>query len=149
MWDNEISTVIGAPVEDTYRYLADFPRHKEWSVGVADLAPVSNGHVGVGSEFAASETVPMKFASRARVLALEPPRRIAWEATDGQLMRVEWTLELSPTAGGGTRLVERSHWRPRNVLGGAILRLWRTRQIPDENRQSLERLKAILEAGSA
>jgi hypothetical protein len=81
-------------------------------------------------------------------VALEPPRRIAWEATDGRLMRVEWALELNPTA-GGTHLVERSRWRPRNALGGAILRLRRTRQIPDENRRSLERLKAILESGAA
>jgi uncharacterized protein YndB with AHSA1/START domain len=148
MWENEISTHIAAPVEDAYRYLAHFTRHKEWSVGVAEMTPVGAGHVGVGSEFAASETVPMKFASHTRVVALEPPRRIAWEATDGRLMRVEWALELSP-AGGGTHLVERSRWRPRNALGGAILRLWRTRRIPDENRQSLERLKATLEAGAA
>lgn len=147
MWENEVSTEIAAPVEDVYRYLADFPRHREWSFGVAELEPVGDGPVGVGSEFAASETVPMKFASRARVVALEPPRRVAWEATDGRLMRVEWALDLSPTA-GGTRLVEQSRWRPRNVLGGAILRLFRTRRIPDENRRSLERLKAILEAGA-
>jgi uncharacterized protein YndB with AHSA1/START domain len=148
MWENEVSTDIAAPVEDVYRYLADFPRHKEWSVGVAELAPVADGRVGVGAEFAASETIPMKFASRARVMALEPPRRVAWEATDGRLLRVEWALELSPTD-DGTRLVERSRWRPRNALGGAILRLWRRRRIPDENRRSLERLKAILEARDA
>ena len=148
MWENEVSTEIAAPVEDVYRYLADFPRHKEWSVGVAELEPVADGRVGIGSEFAASETVPMKFASRARVVALEPPRRVAWEATDGRLMQVEWALELSPT-NGGTRLVERSRWWPRNVVGGAILRLWRRRRIPDENRRSLERLKAILEARAA
>lgn len=148
MWENEISTYIAAPVEDAYRYLADFTRHKEWSVGVAEMTPVGAGHVGVGSEFAASETVPMKFASHTRVVALEPPRRIAWEATDGQLMRVDWALDLSP-ADGDTHLVERSRWRPRNALGGAILRLWCTRRIPDENRQSLERLKAIFEAGAA
>jgi uncharacterized protein YndB with AHSA1/START domain len=148
MWENEVSTDIAAPVEDVYRYLADFPRHKEWSVGVAELEPVAAGRVEVGSEFEASETVPMKFASRTRIVALEPPRRIAWEATDGRLVQVEWALDLSPTV-GGTRLVERSRWRPRNVLGGAILRLWRRRRIPDENRRSLEQLKAILEAGAA
>jgi uncharacterized protein YndB with AHSA1/START domain len=148
MWENEVSTEIAAPVEDVYRYVAHFTRHPEWSIGLATLEPVGDERVEVGSEFAASETVPMKFASRARVVALEPPRRIAWEATDGRLLRVEWALELSPTA-SGTRLVERSRWQPRNVLGGTILRLWRTRRIPDENCRSLERLKAILEAGAA
>ena len=148
MWENEVSTEIAAPIEDVYRYLADFPRHKEWSVGVADLVPIAGVGACVGAEFAASETVPTKFASRARIVDLEPPRRLAWEATDDRLMRVEWTLELSPTA-GGTRLVERSRWRPRNAVGGTILRLWRRRRIPDENRRSLERLKEILEAGAA
>ena len=148
MWENEVSTDIAAPIEDVYRYLADFPRHKEWSVGVADLVPIADGGACVGAEFAASETVPMRFASRTRVVALEPPRRLAWEATDGRLMRVEWALELSPTT-GGTRLVERSRWRPRNLLGGTLLRLWRRRRIPEENRRSLERLKEILEAGAA
>jgi uncharacterized protein YndB with AHSA1/START domain len=102
MWENEVSADIAVPVEDVYRYLAGFARHQEWSVGVVALEPVGNGHVEVGSEFVARESILSGFTSRARVVALDPPRRIAWDATDGKVMRVEWEFELSPRDGGPT-----------------------------------------------
>lgn len=147
MWESEVSTDIAAPAEAVYRYLCDFERHKEWSLGVAELEPLTNGPLSVGKEFKASETTPFKFTSFARVTTLEPPQRIAWEAWDNRVMKVEWAMEISPR-NGATHLVERSRWQPTNLLGRIIFNLMRKRRIPGENQQSLERLKTILERGT-
>jgi len=147
MWECEVSTEIAAPVEAVYRYLADFPRHKEWSIGVAELEPITNGEIRVGSEFKAAETVPVKFVSFSRITALEPPRRIAWESWDNRTMRVEWAFEIEPVD-GRTRLVQRARIQPTSLFGRVMLNLMRKRQVPGENRRSLDRIKATLEAGT-
>lgn len=144
MWECQVSTNIAAPPETVYSYLADFQRHKEWSSGVAELEQTTSGPIGVGTEFRAVETVPMKFTSFSRITALEPPTRIAWEAWDGRSFRVEWQFELSPHT-DGTRLVQRSRFHPTGLMGKLLLALMRKRQIPAENRQSLERISTILE----
>lgn len=148
MWENEVSTDIAAPIEDVYRYLADFPRHREWSHGVAELTPAGNGTIGVGAEFRASETAPFKLTTFSRLTVLDPPRRIAWEASDGRNMRVRWAFELG-AKDGGTHLVQRSRWEPTSLMGRVALNLMRKRQVPKENRQSLVQIKTILEANAA
>ena len=144
MWESEVSTDIAAPVEEVYRYLSDFERHKEWSLGVAEMEPLTNGPVRVGKEFKASETTPFKFTSFARVTTLDAPQCIAWDAWDNRVMKVQWALEIS-SHNGATHLVERSRWQPTNLFGMVIFNLMRKRQIPRENRRSLERIKSILE----
>jgi uncharacterized membrane protein len=148
MWENEVSTEIAARIEDVYDYLADFPRHKEWSHGVAELIPVERGVIGVGTEYRASETAPFKLATFSRITALNPPRHIAWEASDGRNMRVRWSFELGPND-SRTLLVQRSNWEPTSLMGKVALNLMRKRQVPQENRHSLDRIKAILEEGAA
>ena len=148
MWENAVSVDIAAPIEDVYGYLADFRRHAEWSYGVAEVEPSASANAGVGSEFKASETAPFKLTTFSRITALEPPSRIAWDASDGRHMSVQWSFELRPMD-GATRLVERSRWQPTSLLGTIMLNLMRKRQVPKENRQSLERIKAILEERNA
>ncbi len=145
MWQAEVSTDIAAPIEEVYRYLSDFQRHKEWSHGVAELERLNDGPIGVGTELKATETVPGKFTSYTRITALEPPRRIAWDAwVDGMIrMRTQWAFELS-SKDGGTYLVERCSWQPISLMAKIMFNLIRKRQIPRENRQSLEQIKAIL-----
>jgi hypothetical protein len=46
---------------------------------------------------------------------------------------------------GNTRLVQRSRFEGLNWLAGLLLRVLRQRQIPGENRQTLARIKALLE----
>lgn len=72
-------------------------------------------------------------------------RRIAWYSTDKRMLSVQWAFELSPND-GGTRLVQRSRWQPTNAFGRLIFSVMRKRQIPKENRQGLDRIKAILES---
>jgi uncharacterized protein YndB with AHSA1/START domain len=143
MFEAEVSVDITAPPEIVYQYLADFRRHPEWSHGLAALEPSDGDAHEVGAEFAATERVPQRFTSFARITALEPARRIAWDAWVPRLMRVEWEIELSPV-GDGTRVVQRCRFYPQSLLARALLALVRHRQIPAENRRSLERLCEIL-----
>jgi hypothetical protein len=143
MWEYETSIDIAAPPDEVYRYLADFWRHSEWSMSVAKLEQLTPGPIGVGTEFKASETLPQELVSFARITVLDPPELIGWESTDHQVFRTRWTLALSPQ-NGGTHLVQHVQFEPIGDFGQQIL-LMRKEQVPDENRQSLERMKNILE----
>jgi uncharacterized membrane protein len=147
MWKSEVTIDIEAPAHEVYDYLADFPRHREWSSArMAELKQLTPGPVGVGSEFVASETVPAKVVTSSRITALEPGRRIAWHSWFGKLMAADWEFEVTDQ-GGMTHLVQRSRWQPGNVGMEIFHRLVRRRRIPVENLHSLKRIKAVLEAG--
>lgn len=149
MWKNEVHVDIDAPAAEVYRYLADFPRHREWSSArMSELKQLTPGLVGVGSEFEAAETKPNKIVSYSRVTALEPGRAIAWHSWFGKLMAVDWEFELSEAA-GITHLVQRSRWQPGNLGMALFHRVVRRRQIPIENLQSLRRIKAAFETSTA
>jgi uncharacterized membrane protein len=145
MWETTQQIDIDAPVERVYDYLADFGKHSEWSLGVAELEQTKGDGIEVGAEFTARETTPVEFVSYSRITALDRPRRIGWESWDERTFRVGWAFDLSSTVGGGTRLVQRAVFTPAGLFGRIMLRLMRKRQIPKENRQSLERIKGILE----
>jgi uncharacterized membrane protein len=147
MWQTETSIEVAAPAERVYEYLADLRRHKEWSRGVAEIEQTTPGPIQVGTEFKATEEVPMKFVSYSRITRLDPPHRVEWTAWDGSHMNVDWAFALTPT-GDGTRVVQTAQFRPQSLLGRVLLTIMRKRQIPKENRASLERLKALLEDSS-
>lgn len=144
MWETETAIDITAPVETVYQYLADFPRHAEWSTGVEELVPVGQGPVTVGMELKATEKVPARFTSFTCITDLEPGRRIAWESWDGRTMKVKWAFELSPQ-NDRTHLVQRARVEPTSLVGRILLTILRKRQIPKENAQSLAQIKANLE----
>jgi len=143
MWKNEVSVDIAAPMDQVYRYLADFTRHSEWSMSVATIEQVTPGSVGVGTEFKASETLPQKLVSFARITALDAPTRVAWESTDYRVFRTNWEFLLS-AQNGGTHLIQRVTFYPIGLFGRIIL-LMRKRQVPPENLKSLNRIKEIME----
>src|SRR6476659_7215018 len=86
---------IDAPVEETYRYLADLPRHAEWAQSVVKLEQIRPGdRDGVGAQYRAAERqswqtdrlprAPLTSGSPGDFLCevreLVPNRRIAWYA---------------------------------------------------------------------
>ena len=147
MWQSEVRIDIEAPVSEVYRYLADFPRHPEWSsASMTYLKQLTPAPIRVGTEFEAGETVPGKVITRSRITALEPNRRIAWHAWWRNWTAVDWEFVLSERD-GGTRLAQRSVWQFAGWIEILLrpLVLLRRRQVPVENRRSLERIKAALE----
>jgi len=143
MWKYEVSVDIAAPTDKVYRYLADFTRHSEWSMSVATIEQVKPGPVGVGTEFKASEIIPTKLVSFARITTLDAPTRVAWESTDHRIFRTNWEFVLSAQK-GGTHLTQRVTFYALGWLGPILLQL-RKRQAPSENLKSLKRIKEILE----
>ena len=143
MWKNEVSIDIAAVPEKVFRYLADFSRHAEWSMSVAQIEQVTPGPPGVGTEFKASETLPQELTTFARITALEPPTRIAWESTDHHVFRTNWEFEIRPNA-DGTHLTQRVTFNTLSSAAEPIL-LMRQTQVPPENLKSLGRIKQILE----
>src|SRR5215469_9903853 len=109
------------------------------------------GHLGpiqVGSEFAAAETVPFRAVTHSRITALEPGSRVAWRAWFSKGSAFDWELVLSESD-GGTHLVQRTVWHSALLFRALTwpLVVLRRRQMPVENRRSLERIKANLEEG--
>jgi len=143
MWTNEVSVDIAAPAAKVYRYLADFTRHSEWSMSVAAIEQITPGPVGVGTEFKASETLPARLVSFARITALEAPTRVAWESTDHRVFRTSWEFVVSPRD-GAAHLVQHVTFYTIGLLGRIML-LVRQRQVPSENLKSLQRIKVIME----
>jgi len=150
MWQSEVSIDIDVPASEAYRYLADFPRHQEWAYAqMAYLKQLTPGPIRVGSEFDAAETVPFKAVTHSRITALVPGSRIAWHAWWGPGSAFDWEFVLSERD-GGTHLVQRTAWQTARlfrVLSWPLI-VRRRRQMPVENRHSLERIKAKLEKGA-
>ena len=149
MWQSEVSIEIHTPVSEVYRYLADFPRHLEWAYArMSYLKPVTPGPIEVGSEFDAAETQPFRAVTHSRITALERLSRIAWHAWFSKGSAFDWEFLLSEHD-GGTHLVQRATWHTAVVFRMLTwpLILLRRRQMPIENRLSLERIKANLEGG--
>jgi uncharacterized membrane protein len=140
MWETETAINIAAPVETVYEYLADFPRHSEWSTGVEELAPVSKGPVTVGMELEATEKVPARFTSYTRITGLEPGRRITRESWDGRTMKVKWAFELSPR-NGGTHLVQHARVEPTSLMGRVLLPLFASARYPTRTHRVWRRLR--------
>lgn len=145
MWQSEASVEINAPIEVVYERLSDFERHSDFSNGLAKVEKISDGPVGVGTQFRASETVPSRFSSYSEITALEAPRRIAWKAWVPRIMRTEWEYILAPAAAGRTRLLQRTRFDGASLPGSLMLHLVRRRQVPGENLATLEAIKVALE----
>jgi uncharacterized membrane protein len=165
----QTSVIIQVPAAQVYQYLLDFTRHPEWSQNLQKVTPLSAGSVGEGAIFRTSEGPPplssgqkakmmfffilgllsgAKPYSEARITALEPDRRIAWQARlprrEGDFNRAAWEIILQPQ-NGSTLLTQRfeyspQSWAARHMVGSA-------EGIERACAANLARLKTVLEQG--
>jgi len=147
MWKCQVSVDVEAPISQVYRRLKDFNRHSDFSSGLTEVRQTTPGPIAVGSRFRAEETVPVRYTSQSEITRLEEPLLIAWKAWVAGTMRTEWEFRLSSIE-GGTRLVQVSRWEPAGPIGFLMLNLHRKRNVPRENRQTLGRIKSVLEKES-
>lgn len=145
MWTCEVSVDIQAPVEQVYRRLKDFTKHSEFSNGLVKVEQTTTGPAGVGTRLRAEERVPGKYVSFSEITALEELRLIAWKAWVPHVMRTRWEFRLERHA-LGTRLTQFSEWKPAGPLGFVMLNLHRKRHVPQENQQSLNRIREVIES---
>jgi uncharacterized protein YndB with AHSA1/START domain len=163
-WQGSIR--INAPVEQVYRYLADFPCHCEWAKTLERMEQLrAGGSTGIGACYLTNErqamqadrkpyerlTSGMRVKTMCEVRELTPERRIAWHAhTVPKAMGLYANLdfELAPTEDGGTLLTQHYHFhQPAPMV--LMFKLMFARDLAaKENAQweaSLRNIKAILE----
>jgi len=169
----ERSIVIEAPADVVYNYLCDFRRHTEWNYQPTEITKVSDGPVDVGTVFRAEERPPGKAPwivrkvilpvmmrllggkgyTEAEITALEPGRRLAWEAAlpirgGDYFMKADWEILLEPR-NGGTLVRQRYHYKPQHNLAKNAESEEMAQSTAEEVDENLARLKEILEGRAA
>jgi hypothetical protein len=91
--------------------------------------------------------------SEAEITALEPGRRLAWEAavplkSGGYFMKADWEILLEPQ-NGSTQVRQRYHYKPQHDLAKSAQSERMARSTAEEVDENLARLKEILEARPA
>jgi len=94
---------VARPVDDVFRYVADFSHAAEWDPGIAESRALTDGPVRKGSEF---EVVAVFRGSRQTfhyvVTELEQDRRVVLEGDGAKASSID-TVTFD-AAGEGTRL---------------------------------------------
>jgi uncharacterized membrane protein len=166
-WEKTIQ--VQRPVAQVYAYLADFPRHTEWSLTLAAMTKVREGDArGVGAIYHTTErqamhterkpgtalTKGLRGATICEVTALEPNRRIAWRARFKPDMGVnsEWAFALSPAAADTTTLSEQGRIHmpaPMAFLFKLIFGRGFAAKVRTQSDAGLSNIKVILEKQEA
>ena len=95
---------VNVPPETAFAYLSDITRHSEWAKHRVEIQPDSPGSLAVGSTFRSTGHDMGTNVDQVKVITLEPPRRIAFEADGGQgHFRHQFTIEPS---NGGSRITK-------------------------------------------
>ena len=101
-----VAVEIDAPPQRVFAYLADLPKHGEWSANPLSIDSASPGPVGVGSRYRSSaEFNGLQFVADLRVTIYDPPSRFGFGGQDST-GRFEHQFKLTPQA-RGTRVERR------------------------------------------
>ena len=96
--------IVNVPPEAAFAYLSDITRHSEWAKHRVEIVPESPGSMGVGATFKSTGHDMGTNVDLVKVTALEPNRKIVFEAEGGQgHFRHQFLLE---PANGGTRITK-------------------------------------------
>jgi carbon monoxide dehydrogenase subunit G len=92
------------PIDDAFRFVADFANAATWDPGTAASERIDPGPVGVGARFRlgvrmAGRTAPMEY----RIVAFEPPERVVLIG-EGSSVSARDEIRFRPLPGGGTRI---------------------------------------------
>jgi len=148
----EVGIDIAASPERIYDLVADLPGMGRWS-------PENRGGRWLGG--ATGATVGARFrghnrhgiafwTTTCRIVSAERGKEIAWEVSSGPLAVSRWRYVFTPTADGGTHVVESTEDRRGRILrwGSPVTGVADRRRHNLKNMQvTLERLKAAAEAG--
>jgi uncharacterized protein YndB with AHSA1/START domain len=137
---------IDAPAGQVYEYVADFPRHAEWSGNGLQVTKSTEGPVVVGSSFS---TMAKQFGTQreqSTITELSPASAFAWEST-GALGRARHRFSLAGE-GGTTTLSKSAEIVEPTFL--AKFTSWKlSRDIPKGLHRDLANIKAHLEGHTA
>ena len=134
---------VDAPPERVFELLADPDAYERWVVGAKQIRSADPGFPGAGTSF--EHTVgfgPVTISDTARVLDVDPPRRLVLEARARPLGTARVRLELAPEgAGTRVRLVEYAGDPLSRFVFNPLTHLL----VRGRNERSLRRLKGLAE----
>jgi uncharacterized membrane protein len=137
---------IDAPAGQVYEYVADFPRHAEWSGDGLEVVTTTEGPVAVGSVFSTTAKQFGTQREQSTITELAPGSAFAWEST-GALGRARHRFSLAGD-GASTTLTKSAEIVEPTFL--AKLTSWKlSRDIPKNLRRDLTNIKAHLEGRAA
>ena len=137
---------IDAPADQIYDYVADFPRHAEWSGNGLEVTRTPEGPVAVGSVFSTTAKQFGTQREQSTITELAPGIAFAWEST-GALGRARHRFSLVGD-GGSTTLTKSAEVVEPTFL--AKLTSWKlSRDIPNGLHRDLANIKAHLEGQDA
>lgn len=88
----EVTTVVYLPPEETYEFLADFPRYSSYSKHLTEVRQHGDGDPGTEYELVFSWW-KLNYTARSRVTDVDPPERIDWRVTKDVDAHGYWGLE--------------------------------------------------------
>ncbi|MCB2222729.1 MAG: SRPBCC family protein [Actinobacteria bacterium] len=136
---------IERPIDDVFAYLGDLRHVPAWNWAVTSTRKVSEGPIGVGTEFLQTRSTPAPATETLRLTAFEPPHTIAIEGALGPFAaRLRYRLEQ---AGALTRVVNDVELTSPGMLRLAAPIL--ARRIQGSVAENLRVLKALLEGPQA
>ena len=150
----ESTVEIDAPPAEVWKLVSDLPRMAQWSPQVV-RSKVKGGQVRQGAKFSnLNRRGPLFWPTNGKVVRFEPHRDFAFRIAENKTI---WSFELTPLDGGTrTKVVQRrevpdgisqvSLVLTKYVLGGTDKF---TGELREGMTQTLERLKAEVEAGPA
>ena len=154
----EESVHIEAPPQAVYDVVADVTRTPEYSPEVDEVVWLDDGGPHVGARFRARNRVPadsrFSWPNRPIVMAAEPGREFAFARTEPFAGTIVWRYRFEPE-GTGTRVTESYEVaRPVGRIGWFIIGTLgrdpeRMTTMREGLRESLRRLKRLVEAGTA
>jgi uncharacterized protein YndB with AHSA1/START domain len=131
--------IIGRPINEVFRFVADFENIPKWNYYVVEVNKVTTGPIGVGTVF---RQVRKTDTQRYKIVEFEPNRKVVVETLPpASALQMRFTFE---PAGGGTRLTD--EWELKGGLIGLFgsLAAGRVKAAVAEN---LAKLKQLLETG--
>jgi hypothetical protein len=137
---------IAAPAGQVFDYVADFPRHAEWSGDGLEVAKTTEGPVAVGSVFSTTAKQFGTQREQSTITELSPGSAFAWESK-GALGLARHRFSLAGE-GASTTLTKSAEIVEPTFL--AKLTSWKvSKDIPKNLHRDLANIKARVEGHTA
>ena len=100
MVKNELSIIIQRPIEEVFAYVSDLQNGPQWQTGLFEVRRITNGSLGVGSQFASvRKFLGRKLEGVVELVAYEPNSKMVIKSPSGSVP-FEQSFRFEPTAEG-------------------------------------------------
>lgn len=136
--------VIEQPVGLVFSQMADIEKRPQWVEPAQSREKMTEGAVGVGTQFRAVDMYPDKTAHFTHEITVYEPNRVLSESWDGPMAGTGETLFVDE--GGSTRVNMHMEMKPLGLLGilAPLMKPWAGRAITKDVR----RLEEIIASDS-